>query len=127
MIMIMLMLIILFSLSKTQNYMFNLSARDNQKLSTLLSKGFERSVCWSEYKTKSENKITTNEYRYILKSNFVGVNISFALVYTNQDDDAKRFKVPKVIINNYYVIIKGKSVYDQPINSDISDLKKLEK
>ena len=33
-----------------------LSARDNQKLSKLLSKGFERSVYWNEYKTESENK-----------------------------------------------------------------------
>ena len=31
------------------------SAKDNQKLSKLLSKGFERSVYWNEYKTKSEN------------------------------------------------------------------------
>ena len=29
-----------------------LSARDNEKLSKLLSKGFERSVNWNEYKTK---------------------------------------------------------------------------
>ena len=34
----------------------------------------------------------TNEYRYFLESNFVGVNILFALVYSNQDDNAKRFK-----------------------------------
>ena len=32
------------------------SARGNQKLSKLFSKGFERSVYWNEYKTKSENK-----------------------------------------------------------------------
>ena len=38
-----------------------LSARDNQKLSKSLSKGFERSVYWNEYKTKSENKNMTNE------------------------------------------------------------------
>ena len=37
-----------------------LSAKDNQKLSKLLSKGFERSVYWNEYKTKSENKNSTN-------------------------------------------------------------------
>ena len=30
-----------------------LLARDNQKLSKLLSKEFERSVYWNEYKTKS--------------------------------------------------------------------------
>ena len=39
-----------------------LSARDNQKLSKLLSKGFKRSVYWNKYKTKSENKNITNEY-----------------------------------------------------------------
>ena len=41
-----------------------LSARDNQKLPNLLSKGFERSVYVNEYKTKSENKNTTNEYTF---------------------------------------------------------------
>ena len=35
--------------------------KDNQKLQTVLSKEFERSVYWNEYKTKSENKNTTNE------------------------------------------------------------------
>ena len=33
-----------------------LSARDKQKLSKSLSKGFERSFYWNEYKTKNENK-----------------------------------------------------------------------
>ena len=37
-----------------------LSAKDNKKLSKLHSKGFERSVCWNEYKTKGENKNSTN-------------------------------------------------------------------
>ena len=37
-----------------------LSAKDNQELSKLLSKGFERSVYWNQYKIKSENK-NTNE------------------------------------------------------------------
>ena len=47
----------LFLLSKTQNYVsvVTLSARDNQKVSKLLSKGFERSVYWNEYKIKSDN------------------------------------------------------------------------
>ena len=59
-------LIILFSLSKTQLYVLlvTLSARDNQKLSKLLSKGSERSLYWNEYWTESVNKNTTNEYRY---------------------------------------------------------------
>ena len=43
-----------------------LSARDNQKSSKLLSKGFERSVYWNEYKTQSKNNNMTNKYKYFL-------------------------------------------------------------
>ena len=44
----------LFLLSKTKLYfpVVTLSGRDNQKLSKLLSKGFERSVYWNEYNKK---------------------------------------------------------------------------
>ena len=81
------MLKILDILSKTTKLylpIVTLSARDNQKLSKLLSKGFEWSVYWNEYKTKSENKNTTNEFRYFLESNFVRLNRLFVLVYTNE-------------------------------------------
>ena len=43
-----------------------LSGKDNQKLWKGFSKGFERSVYCIEHKTNSENKNTTNEYRYFL-------------------------------------------------------------
>ena len=59
-----------------------LSAKDNKKLSKLLSKGFEGSVYWNEYQTKSENKVTTSEYRYFLESNFLSVNRLFGLIYS---------------------------------------------
>ena len=91
----MLILIILFPLSKTENNMsvVTLSAGDMQKLSIFLSKWFEKSVYWNEFKSKSENKNSTNEYRYSLESNFVEVNKLFISVCSNQDDNAKRFKI----------------------------------
>ena len=54
----------IFTIKDTKIYVpvVTLSAEDNQKLIKLLSRGFERSVYWNEYKTKSENKNTTNEY-----------------------------------------------------------------
>ena len=65
-----------FTIKDTKLYVpvATFSARDNKKLSKLLSKGFESSIYWNEYKTKSENKKTTNKYRYYLESNFVGIN-----------------------------------------------------
>ena len=59
------LILIIFSLSKAQKLyvlVVTLSARDNQKLSKLLSKGFERSVYWNEYKTKNENKNMTDRW-----------------------------------------------------------------
>ena len=44
---------IIFTIRETKLYVpvVTLSAKDNQKLSKLLSKGFEILVCWNEYKT----------------------------------------------------------------------------
>ena len=75
---------------KTEIKLIALSAKDNRKLSRFLSKGFERSVYWNEYETKSENKNTANEYRSFLESNFIGVNRSFLLVYSNQDSNSAK-------------------------------------
>ena len=112
---------IIFTIKNTKLYVLlvTLSARDNQKLSKLLSKGFQISVYWNECKTKHENKNTTNEYRHFLKSNFVGVN-RFVLVYTNEANNAKilnarKHYLRKGIIKNYNVIVNGKNFFDQPI------------
>ena len=50
---------IIFNITDTKLYVpvVNFLARDNQKLSKLLSKGFKRSVYWNEYKTKVRIKI----------------------------------------------------------------------
>ena len=48
---------VIFTIKDTKFHVsvVTLSARDNQKVSKLLSKGFERSVYWNEYKIKSDN------------------------------------------------------------------------
>ena len=52
----------------------NFISKRQSKLSKLRRKGFERSVYCNEYKTKSNNRDATNEFRYFLKSKFFGVN-----------------------------------------------------
>ena len=61
---------IIFTIIDTKLYVpvVTLSARNNQKFSKRLSKGFEIPVYWNEYKTKRENKNTTNEYRHFQSS-----------------------------------------------------------
>ena len=54
---------IIFTIKDTKLYVpvVTLSARDNQILTKLLNKRFERSLYWNQYQTKSENKNTKNE------------------------------------------------------------------
>ena len=76
-IMIMLILILLFFFIKDTKLfvpVVTLSAKDKQKLSKFHSKELERSVYWSECKTKREKKNMANAYGYFLVSNFVRVN-----------------------------------------------------
>ena len=94
----------------------------------LALEGFERSYNeYNEYKTKNETKHTTNEHRYLLKSNFLGFKRLFALIYLSRNNDIKQFNArkynfPKGIIKNYL----WKNFYDQAIDSDKNDIKKLE-
>ena len=127
MIMMMQILITLFLLSKTLNYMslwLLLLTKDNQKLSKDLSKWFERSVYWNEYKTKSDLEkwewVRQRSIDIFSNRTFVGVNRLFVLVYSNAEDNTKRYKaqrynLPKAIMKNYNVIINGKNFYDQQL------------
>ena len=56
--------------------------------------------------------------RYFVKSNFVGVNRLFILVYSIQDLKLEDI-IKNCVIKNYNVIINWKSFYDQPVDSDI--------
>ena len=55
----MVLILILFLLSNTNFYVpfVTLSAKDNQKLTKLLTKGFERSVYWNGYNKKERMRI----------------------------------------------------------------------
>ena len=64
-------------------------------------------------------KNTTTKNEYFLKSNFVGVNRLFFLIYLNGNIDVKSYKarryfLPNSTINNYNIIImivSGKNFY----------------
>ena len=57
----------------------------------------------------------TNDYRFFLESNFVGIKRLLVLVYSNQDKNLKRYKtkryLPKDMTKNYNAIINGKNVF----------------
>ena len=50
----------------------------------------------------------------------------FVLVYLSRFK-TRRYYLPKGLIKNYNVIINGKKIYDQPIDSDIKRLEEIRK
>ena len=65
-------------------------------------------------KQEVRTKIHQMNIDAFFKTNFVGFNSCFVLIYSNQGENAKRFKfqrydLPKDIIKNYNVITNGKS------------------
>ena len=83
-----------------------------------------------------QQKTTKNYQNFLPKdsevSNFVGVIRLFVLVYSSADDNAKRYKTRRYqlresIVKNYNVTINGKNFYDQSINSDVKQYKKVRK
>ena len=103
-----------------------LSRENNNKLSELLSKGFERTVVWNQYKCKIE-ATNNNVFRRTLDISFEGVSKLFAAAYetndikrnANTEESRRRYYLPRVEIKDYNVLIDGRNFYDQNVNSSI--------
>ena len=70
---------IIFTIKYTKLYVpvVTLSAKDNKNCQNFLAKELKDQFIGANIKKKSEDKNTTNEFRYFLEPNFVGVNRSF--------------------------------------------------
>ena len=108
-----------------------LNTENNNKLSRLLNKGFERTVVWNEYKSQIERiNILANDStfkRTTLDTSFQGVNKLLAAAYqtiviqrnTNNNNSRNRYYLPGAEIKDYNVLIDGRNLYDQNVNSSI--------
>ena len=123
----------IFQITKCELYIpiVTLNTVNNDKLSELLSKGFERTVVWNEYKSKIE-RVTIpqndNIFRTItLDVSFQGVSKLFAAAYeigdikrnANTDESRRRYYLPRAEIKDYNVLIDRRNFYDQNVNSSI--------
>ena len=106
-----------FQITKAQLYVpiVTLPTKEVMKLTKQLSKGFKKSVFWSEYKSKIETHTADNNNlkRIPLDSCFQGVNRLFVLAYDNTNpndfkrDSHRKYLLPRVNITKYNVLING--------------------
>ena len=81
----------IFQVTKAEIYIpvLTLNTENNNKLSSLLSKGFERTVVWNEYKSKIEAvNVAANDKNFkrtTLDTSFQGVSRLYAAAYETGD------------------------------------------
>ena len=110
-----------FAITETKLYVpvVTLSTKDNEKLLQQLKSGFKKIISWNKYES-SIKTFTQNRYlNYLINPSFQGVNRLFVLAFENENDRTSHstYYLPKVEIKDYNVMIDGRNVFDQPINS----------
>ena len=123
----------IFQIIKCEFYIpiVTLNTENNNKLSELLSKGFERTVPWNEYKSKIE-RVTIPQNGNIFKRttldvSFQGMSKLFAAAYETDDiqrnasieESRRRYYLTRAETKDYNVLIDGRNFYDQNVNSSI--------
>ena len=124
---------LIFQITKSELYIpiVTLNTGNNNKLSELLNKGFERTVVWKEYKSKIDRvTIPQNDNmfrRTTLDVSFQGVSKLFAAAYetndiernANTEESRRRYYLLRAEIKDYNILIDGRNFYDQNVNSSI--------
>ena len=111
-----------------------LSKEDNKDFIEQQNKKFQRSIYWNEYKTKEINEdADANVFKYIdLDPSFQGVNRLFVMAYNRANGQPTRngqqkYYLSRIDLEKYNVIIDGRNIYDNPIESDIDKYRELKK
>ena len=123
----------IFQITKCESYIpiVTLNTENNNKLSELLSKGFERTVAWNEYKSKIERvTIPQNDNmfrRTTLDVSFQGASKPFGAAYEtddlerndNTEESRRRCYLSRAEIKDSNALIDGRNFYDQNVSSSI--------
>ena len=110
-----------FAITETKLYVpvVTLSTKDNEKLLQQLKSGFKKTISWNKYESNIKTFAQNRYLNYLINTSFQGVNRLFVLSFENENDRTSHstYYLPKVEIKDYNVMIDGRNVFDQPINS----------
>ena len=110
-----------FAITETKLYVpvVTLSTRNNAKLLQQLKSGLKRTINWSKYESSVKTFARNRYLNYLINPIIQGVNRLFVLSFENEKDRTSHstYYLLKVEIKDYNVMIDGRSLFDQPIDS----------
>ena len=120
-----------FIINDTKMYVpvVTLPKENNKDFIEQQNKGFQRSIYWNEYKTKEQTEnADANSPKYIsLDPSFQEVVAYNRVDGKSTRNGQRRYYLPRIDLNKYNVIIDGRNLYDNPIESDIEKYRELKK
>ena len=98
-----------------------LSKENDIKLLEQLKTGFKRTIKCNKYRSQMSIQPQNNNLSYLINPTFTNVNRLFVLSFprnNNTDSSFSTYYVPKVKVNDFKVLIDGKSFFDLPVKND---------
>ena len=107
-----------------------LSKENDIKLLEQLKSGFKRTIKWNKYRSQMTVQPQNNNLNYLIDTTFTNVNRLFALSFSRNNNTDSRYSssnyyVPKVEINDFNVLIDGKSLFDLPVKNEKEAYEKI--
>ena len=110
-----------FAITETKLYVpvVTLSTKYNEKFLQQLKTGFKKTISWNKNGSSIKTFAQNRYLNYLINSSFQGVNRRFVLSFENENDRTSHstYYLPEVEIKDYNVMIDGRKVFGQPINS----------
>ena len=108
-----------FKITDTKLYVpvVALSTEDDNNFLEQLKSGFKRTIKWNNHRSEMTNQTKTNNWNYLIDPTFNEVNRLFVLLFENKEDRTSFWKyyTPKVEINDFNVLVAGKSFFGVPV------------
>ena len=111
-----------------------LSKEFDIKLLEKLKSGFKKTIKWNKYRSQMTIQNNNNNLNYLIDPTFTNVNRLFVLSFEGIEeynikkdyrDSFSHYYVPKVQIQDFNVLIDGKSFFDLPIKNEEEAYEKI--
>ena len=107
-----------------------LSKENDTKLLQQLKTGFKRTIKWNKYRSQMIIQPKNRNLNYLIDPTFTNCNRLFVLSFPRNNNTDNRYSysnyyVPKVEINDFNVLIDGKSFFDLPVKNAKEAYKKI--
>ena len=122
----------IFQITDTKLYVpvVTLSKENDIKLLEQLKSGFKRTIKWNKYRSQMTIQPQNKNLNYLNDRTFTNGNRLFVLSFARNNNTDSRYScsnyyVPKVKINDFNVLIDGKSFFDMPVKNEEEAYEKI--